>query len=178
MGGQSESGGRGKELPFCSPPGLTQWRKSKRAVLYETWNHCIAHASRCWCQLHASFLHSPHLIPWDVQQVLLSPLLLSPAIATHAGLSYHHLLPGWLQQPPHWTPCISQRASFKTQVRSCHFSAQNPPGLPISFRIEAKVLTVVSKALWDLYPPPHLSAFIPITLTLTSPLQEHCFLMF
>lgn len=45
-----------------------------------------------------------------------------------------------------------QRVSFKTQVRSCLFSAQNPLGLPISFRIEEKVLTVVYKALWDLCP--------------------------
>lgn len=85
------------------------------------------------------------------------------------GPHHPHLLPGWLQQPPPWTHCSSQRVSFRTQVISCHFFAQNLPGLPISITIEAQVLTTAYRAPQDLCSP-------LVTLTLTFSLQDHCLL--
>ena len=126
-------------LLLSPSPAFNLSQEEQKSLLHKTWNHWIAQANRCWCQLHASFLHIPHLILWDVLWVLFSPPLLSQGIATTSelpspGLSYHHL---WATITSHLgsysnlitgLPASARGLSFETQVRSWHFSAQTPSG--------------------------------------------------
>lgn len=55
-------------------------------------------------------------------------------------------------RPPNWAPYFysqphAQSSILKTQVRSWHSSAQNPPVASHFFRVRAKILTVASQAL-------------------------------
>lgn len=104
-----------------------------------------------------------HPIPGDIRRALPSAPLLTHTAATPA-----------LSRPPsHGMTHNSQRVSLKTQVRSCHFSAQNRAGLLISFSVGAEVLTVALR--WAL-PLPQRSVSILIPPGLRWSLQEHRFL--
>lgn len=148
MGGRSEPGG-GKEvksLPLHSFPGLTWWRKSKTAVLLEVWNHRIARATRECCSCLLPSQPNIQSLGTSGGLCLLHPF--SPHTAATPALS---------RPPSHGMTHNSQRVSLKTQVRSCHFSAQNRAGLLISFSVGAEVLTVALQ--WAL----------PLPLTVGSP---------
>lgn len=164
MGGRSEPGG-GKEvksLPLHSFPGLTWWRKSKTAVLLEVWNHRIARATRECCSCLLPSQPNIQSLGTSGGLCLLHPF--SPHTAATPALS---------RPPSHGTTHNSQRVSLKTQVRSCHFSAQNRAGLLISFSVGAEVLTVALR--WAL-PLPQRSVSILIPPGLRWSLQEHRFL--
>ena len=74
------------------------------------------------------------------------------------GQSCHNCPVGLPCRPPNWAPCFysqphAQCSILKTQVRSCHSSAQNPPVVSHFFRVRAvraRILTVASKALCTL----------------------------
>ena len=126
-------------LSSPSPPGVNLSREEQKSLLHKTWNHWNAQANRCWCQLHASFLHIPHLILWDVLWVLFSSLLLSQGIATtlvwatitsHLG-GYSNLITG--------LPASARRFLLKHKLDPDTSLLKPPLDPPISLKIEAKV---------------------------------------
>lgn len=99
-----------------------------------------------------------------------SPLAGITAKISYLVLLLLHLPPADPSQYSNWSN------PFKTYIRSCLSSAQNPSVEPISHRVKARVLIIACKALCDAYPShcPFLHPFLPSSSFFL--LQIHCLL--